>query len=170
MAINNAIEKYGLEKFSLDILEYCNKEDTIKREQYYIDKLKPEYNLLKIAGSMFGHKHSSASKLKMSERALGRTFSAITLQKMSEAGRGRKLSESTILKIRSYTHSEEAKNKIRSASVRARSVQVTDIVTHETIKYSTMTQAAAQLNTTTATIGSYIKNNKPYLQRYLITT
>lgn len=30
-------------KFSFEILVYCNKEDCIIKEQYYIDLLKPEY-------------------------------------------------------------------------------------------------------------------------------
>jgi len=37
-----------------EILEVCSKEDCIKREQYYIDKLKPKYNICKIAGSSAG--------------------------------------------------------------------------------------------------------------------
>jgi group I intron endonuclease len=43
----------------LDILEYCDISTVIEREQYYLDKLKPEYNILKIAGSRLGCKHSS---------------------------------------------------------------------------------------------------------------
>jgi hypothetical protein len=62
---------------------------------------------------------------------------------MSEAAKGRKLSKSTILKIETYRHTEEAKAKIRLASVRARSIKVTDILSNETTVYSTMTEAAA---------------------------
>ena len=32
----------------------------IEREQYYLDLLCPEYNILKIAGSSAGHKHSDS--------------------------------------------------------------------------------------------------------------
>jgi len=37
--------------FKLEILEYCEADRLIilEREQYYIDLLKPEYNILKIA-------------------------------------------------------------------------------------------------------------------------
>jgi hypothetical protein len=35
-------------------LEYCDLENIIDREQYYIDLLKPEYNVLKDAGSSLG--------------------------------------------------------------------------------------------------------------------
>ena len=44
----------------------CEINILIEREQYYLDLLKPEYNILKIAGSMLGFKHSEATKIKMS--------------------------------------------------------------------------------------------------------
>ena len=44
MSINKALLKYGYPGFQLEILEYCDPKDTIKREQYYIDLLVPEYN------------------------------------------------------------------------------------------------------------------------------
>ena len=56
--INNSLLKYDYNKFSLDILEYCEPSVLIKREQYYLDILKPEYNILKIAGLRLGYKHS----------------------------------------------------------------------------------------------------------------
>lgn len=62
--------KYGYNKFSLDILEYCEPSLLIKREQYYLDTLKPEYNILKIAGSSLGYKHSPETLLNFKERRL----------------------------------------------------------------------------------------------------
>ena len=53
--ICEALLKYGHKNFSLDILEYCEIDILIEREQYYLDHLKPEYNLLKFAGSRLGH-------------------------------------------------------------------------------------------------------------------
>ena len=38
----------------------------IKREQYYIDVLKPKYNILKLAGSSLGFKHKEETKKLMS--------------------------------------------------------------------------------------------------------
>lgn len=46
MLIHRAILKYGYSVFSLHILEYCNKEDLVSREQYYIDRYSPHYNLI----------------------------------------------------------------------------------------------------------------------------
>lgn len=70
MNVNKALLKNGYSSFSLYILEYCDgfaREDLIKREQYYIDLLKPEYNILKIAGSSLGYKHTEENLAKMSE-------------------------------------------------------------------------------------------------------
>ena len=35
--IYKAFLKYGYSKFTVEILEYCDSKDLIKREQYYID-------------------------------------------------------------------------------------------------------------------------------------
>jgi group I intron endonuclease len=51
--IYSALLKHGHVNFSLEILEYCEKDVLIEREQYYMDLLKPEYNICKIAGSRF---------------------------------------------------------------------------------------------------------------------
>ena len=47
MLINRALLKYSYWNFSLTILEYCDPEKCIEREQYYLDLLQPEYNTLK---------------------------------------------------------------------------------------------------------------------------
>lgn len=49
--IYNALLKYGYSAFMLEILEYCDPKDITNREQYYIDLLRPEYNILRVARS-----------------------------------------------------------------------------------------------------------------------
>lgn len=44
--------------FIFEVLEFCSKEDCIKREQYYIDTLNPKYNLCRVAGSSLGRKQT----------------------------------------------------------------------------------------------------------------
>lgn len=63
--LERALLKYGFSNFSLEILDYCNPEDAIKKEQYYMDKFKPDYNIVKIAGSTLGYKHTEESLKKM---------------------------------------------------------------------------------------------------------
>jgi group I intron endonuclease len=76
--IVQAIFKYGLINFSLEVLEYIEQKDLsipflLEREQYYLDLLKPEYNILKIAGSSKGFKYSEEDKIKLSQmRAKGK--------------------------------------------------------------------------------------------------
>jgi group I intron endonuclease len=65
MLINKALIKYGYSNFSLEIIEYCEPSLVVTREQYYIDLLKPEYNILKVAGSSLGYKHTEESRSKM---------------------------------------------------------------------------------------------------------
>jgi len=62
--IYSSILKNGYSNFQLDILEYCNKEDLLKREQYFIDLLKPGYNILSSASSSLGLKHTAETKKK----------------------------------------------------------------------------------------------------------
>lgn len=71
LIISRALIKYGYTNFRVDILEYCEKPLLNQREQYYLDLLKPQYNILKIAGSSLGYKHSQASKDKRSKALKG---------------------------------------------------------------------------------------------------
>jgi hypothetical protein len=48
--IYKALLEDGYGSFNLEILEYCNKNNLIEREQYYIDLIQPEYNIQNIAG------------------------------------------------------------------------------------------------------------------------
>ena len=43
--IYRALLDDGYDSFNLYILEYCDKNTLLKREQYYIDLLKPQYNI-----------------------------------------------------------------------------------------------------------------------------
>ena len=63
MNICRALLKEGYSAFRIENLEYCDPSLVIMREQYYIDLLNPEYNILKVAGSLFGYKHSPESLL-----------------------------------------------------------------------------------------------------------
>lgn len=63
--IYRSLIKKGYSYFSLEILEFCEKSAIFLREQYYLDLLKPEYNILKFAGSSIGFEHSYETKAKL---------------------------------------------------------------------------------------------------------
>lgn len=65
MVINKALLKYGYSEFKLEILEYCNPKELAIREQYYMDHLYPEYNVLKTAYSSLGYKHTENTLVKI---------------------------------------------------------------------------------------------------------
>jgi group I intron endonuclease len=65
--LQRAWNKYGESNFIFEILEFCEKEKLIEREQFYLDTLQPFYNTLKIAGSNLGFKHSKETKERLSK-------------------------------------------------------------------------------------------------------
>jgi len=69
--ISRALIKYGYSNFSVTILEYCEKSELLIREQYYFDKLNPQYNILKIAGSSLNLKQTEETKAKISKSLKG---------------------------------------------------------------------------------------------------
>jgi len=63
--IRNAFLKYKPESFILAILEYCPIHMLDQREQYWLDLLKPEYNILNFVKSSCGYKHTNNTLAKM---------------------------------------------------------------------------------------------------------
>src|SRR3972149_5065844 len=62
--LQRAYNKYSADVFEFTIIEYIEsptKEILEVREQFYMDTLKPEYNILPIAGSHLGSKRSPES-------------------------------------------------------------------------------------------------------------
>jgi group I intron endonuclease len=64
MVINRALLKHGYSNFTLEILEYCEPSNVIAREQFYLDLLCPEYNILQTAGSSLGFRYNTLKRLK----------------------------------------------------------------------------------------------------------
>lgn len=137
MLICLALLKYNIENFSLDILEYCSKEDVIKREQHYLDTYKPKYNILKTAGSSLGFVHTEDSLSKL---------------------RSRVVSEETLELMRKRVQTEETKKKISNAT--GISIKVIDVTREEVTMYSSKKEAAACLGVSDSTIGRFIKSGK----------
>lgn len=88
--ISRALMKYGHSAFSLTILEYCDKSKLNEREQYYLDNLEPDYNILKYAGSFLGYTFTEESRAKISKALKGINRSEETKDLMREKALGRK--------------------------------------------------------------------------------
>lgn len=103
--VNN---KYGFECFLFEVIEYCDIELLQDKEQYYIDSLKPEYNLFKTAYSvkgenhpMYGRTHSEEAKLKIKKARSNQIIkhSKDTRRKISESNKGKKVDMNHIKKM-----------------------------------------------------------------------
>lgn len=84
--------KYGNEAFEFIILELCQKEKLIEREQYWLDETKCwdksiGYNILKLAYSGIGSKRSAESKARMSVAQKGKIMPIDGVEKMRAAKR-----------------------------------------------------------------------------------
>jgi group I intron endonuclease len=71
--ILNSLYKYGMDNFEFRILEFVDLDSNdnlrinlFSLEQAYLDAAKPEYNILKFAGSNRGHKLSTETRTRMS--------------------------------------------------------------------------------------------------------
>lgn len=91
--------KYLSVSFIFVVLEYVDKENLVFREQFWLDNLKPEYNILPKAHSTFGRILSAESRAKMSAWQIGKTISPEHREKMAAAKRGVSLSEEHKLKL-----------------------------------------------------------------------
>jgi group I intron endonuclease len=100
--------KYGVEDLSFIILESivftCNV-DLLAKEQKYLDKIKPYFNICKIAGNLGGFKRNEKWRNNMSKGMKGKKKS-ITYPcsdekklKISQGNKGKKVSEETRIKM-----------------------------------------------------------------------
>lgn len=70
--LQNAWNKWGEEFFAFEVIEICNAQQLIEREQSWFDSVRPEYNISPTAGSPLGVRHSDEFKRKVSERFKGK--------------------------------------------------------------------------------------------------
>ena len=91
-----AMIKYKLKNFSLAILDFCKADvlETAQLEQKWLNFYKPKYNILKIAGSSLGLKHSieTINKLKLlfkgeNHPKFGTNLSSATRKAISEGNK-----------------------------------------------------------------------------------
>lgn len=173
--IKNALLKYGHENFNLEILEYCNKEDLIKREQHYLDELTPEYNVLKQAYSLSGFKHSDETieKLKL------KTLSEEQKEFISQLHIGKEVSEETRLKLsesmkeyhKNNPLTPEALENITTKTIEREGVKVTlkNIETGEELYFETKTEAGKFLGITRQAIHHGLNRDSVLSDKYKVS-
>lgn len=108
----NTWNKYGEENFKFEVLEYCEKEKLIEREQHWLNYLKPKYNIVLTAQNMLGFKHTKEAKDKMrkpkskthkqniSHARIGMKFDDQHKSKISSSKLGKKINSEPSAKAR----------------------------------------------------------------------
>jgi len=170
--IYKALAKYGYSNFRLEILEYCEPNDVINREQYYLDLLHPEYNVCKTAGSPLGKTHTEEARAKISAARLGKTHSLETLEKLSSVHKGEGNP------MFGKNHSDEVRKKMSEARLgRARpegsgtpclKLEVFDIKNNQATPYDSILAASVALGIPKSVISKRLarEHRKPYKGRY----
>lgn len=149
--IHAALLKYGYENFQLEILEYCRADELIKREQYYLDLLNPEYNILKNAYSLIGYNHSAENiakfKLKKITQEHKDLLSSIHLNKVVSIETRNKLSIATAEYKKNNPLTPEALANITAKTTEREGVSVTllNTQTNEVLDFPTLTKAGEYL-------------------------
>jgi group I intron endonuclease len=138
--------------------------------------LNPEYNINPVAGNSLGYTHSLETKEKMRIMALGRKHTEEVKLSMSESRRGANnpfygkthtLDSLALMKANN-------KNRI-NPPVPGLEVEITDLETGITTKYSSIRKAVESINSQVSTILRREKTqiekgvNTPYRNRYIIS-
>ena len=158
MAIYKALIKHGYSNFSLEIIEYCEPSLAVSREQYYLDLLKPEYNVLQIAGSSLGFKHSDETIAKMKARVWSDEHKAKRLEG-----------------LKTLNASPESRERLLNYNAaRSTRVEVLDILNGNRTEYPSVREAARAIECADTSIGYVLKilnqkgEHKAIKNRYLV--
>ena len=130
--IFGSLLKYGYSQFSLEILEYCDISVLLNREQFYMDSLMPEYNILKLAGSRAGYRYSKES--------LAKIWTA-----------ERKANHKNWLKL--FNESPFAKENLKNMqAMNSFKIEIFDIITNKTTVFDSIRAASREIGCNHATI------------------
>lgn len=155
LIIYKALLKYGYAGFRLEILEYCDPKVLLQREQFYFDMFSPDYNILKVAGSPLGYRHSEAAKKLISIASKNREVSESARDLRREALLGKKFDKERI-------------EKMRLSNTLRKPVVVTNMETGEILEFFSMTDCGEYLGLSRVSVKKYLLNNIPY-KKYTIS-
>lgn len=172
--IEEALLKYGYSNFSLQIIEYCETNQLLNKEQFYLNLLTPEYNILKYAYSLLGYKHTDETISKLRNKIISddhkKLLSSIHKNKKVTQETRDKLSLATTNYRKDNPLKPEALEYIRNKTIlrEAVSVAVINIISNEEIHFSNQTEAGKFLGVSRQAIYNGIKRNSIINGKYKV--
>ena len=141
---------YGETQFDYEVLEELEITENLKdqlfdREQYWINIIEPEYNILPAAGSTLGYHHTEETKRKISETTTGVKKSVEHSRHISEGQKGKILTE-------------EHKKKLSQAAKNRKSMSHYSIISIDGVIYNSLKEATEKTGIKYNTIQKRLKN------------
>lgn len=158
----------------MEIIEYCSSEKCLEREQYYLDFCLPEYNILKVAGSPKGRKHSAETIALLIAKGLSpENLEHLNRLNSSPEHKGHlerlhknsELQAKRLLALKIYNISPENKEHLKRLACQNKgrlrpegsgkpsiSIEVFDTETNLTTVYSSISEAARAIRVTETAI------------------
>jgi len=133
--LQHEFNRHQVDVLDYEVLEEVEVEKLIEREQYYIDHIKPYYNICLHAGSTLGRLHSEETKAYLSsikkgkQSSLGRVFSQETKDKMSEKAKARGIHPNFKAgSIRANTGRKQSNDEIMKRSIAQMKIPIDDVL------------------------------------------
>jgi len=146
--LQRAWDKYGSDNFVFEVIETCDINKLLEREQYYLDTLSAcnhsiGYNISPTAGRTDGMICSDETKQLLRSINLGKTASDETRSKQAKASQNRKHSNETISKLREINLGDKNPNygKIGKTHHRARQIIQLDLDDNEVATWDSIMDA-----------------------------
>jgi len=161
MPIVKALLKYGHNNFALIIIEYLPESELIINESYWINELKPYYNVLLEAYRSTGYIHSEKTKLLLRNLALARTHSDYTKELISLSTRG--IRNPFYGKKHSLVSKELISNKKSKGSI-----YIYDNLLNLQIVLSSITELTKAIHANNGTINEILNKNRLFRGKWYI--
>ena len=171
-----AVWKYKLSNFAFLILELFpeivtkeNNKKLIDREDLYLKKFLPNYNILTEAGSSFGYKHTEIDRIKMKSN-----YSLERRLKIGNLNKGKSLSIETKDKLREKALSRDrtklnlSEQSLLNMTKRSKPIKLFNLDFTVFGEYNSITDAAKAINCNIKTIRRALKTDKKLLKRRFI--
>ena len=174
--VAKAINKYGLSQFAFLVLETVpqkykpkNKKDVallIEREDYYIQKLKPSYNILPLASNSVGWKHSEETIALMRK-----TYSCERKEKVKLLNKGKTLSKETreLMRNAAFLRKPMSAESRAKCVVNIKPVKITDLDGSNAIKFESIKKASIAISCCEKTIRRALSGNGVLKKKYVVS-